>query len=306
MKSPRPAADQWNDGLTDRRRERFSKSVAHYFDANAARWLLYYERKDAVSSDCAFRAAAVLEQLDRYCPATATRRVADVGCGTGPNLARLSSLPGSGMGIDIAPRMLEFASREVAGRADWPLLRASATSLPLASGKFDAILAVGLLAYFSQPKPVLCELARILKPGGVGVVTFPNRYAWSRIAGFPRSLPMFVRISTRLRLTDILYGRGKDVHPPKRVSGEAYTRRRIEAVLDTVGLVGESITSSGFTQWPFFGIEFLPHSVRTWLGARLQKSRHRSPWRHLGFDWIVVFRTPGNTVQQQIPCMPYS
>src|SRR5262249_35807374 len=50
-----------------------------------------------------------------------------------------------------------------------------ATSLRFASGFFDAVVSMGLLEYFSGYSPVLREIARVLKPGGVAVLTVPSR-----------------------------------------------------------------------------------------------------------------------------------
>ena len=46
-------------------------------------------------------------------------------------------------------------------------------SLPFADGSFDAVLATGVLEY-SELERALPELARVLRPGGLAVVSYPN------------------------------------------------------------------------------------------------------------------------------------
>lgn len=48
-------------------------------------------------------------------------------------------------------------------------------SLPLDDAAFDAVLVAVSVQYLQHPEPVFAEFARILRPGGVLVVSFSNR-----------------------------------------------------------------------------------------------------------------------------------
>lgn len=48
-------------------------------------------------------------------------------------------------------------------------------SLPLPADAFDAVLCCVSVQYLRRPVPVLAEVARVLRPGGVVAVTFSNR-----------------------------------------------------------------------------------------------------------------------------------
>ena len=61
------------------------------------------------------------------------------------------------------------AVRENARRArlDAALALGDARALPFADGSFDVVLSGGLLEHFRDPAPVIAEMARILRPGGL-------------------------------------------------------------------------------------------------------------------------------------------
>ncbi len=40
-------------------------------------------------------------------------------------------------------------------------------TLPLASSSFDVVYSTGLLEHFHDPTPIIAEMARVLKPGGL-------------------------------------------------------------------------------------------------------------------------------------------
>ncbi len=49
------------------------------------------------------------------------------------------------------------------------------SALPLADATFDAVLCAVSVQYLQQPERVFAEVARVLRPGGLVVVTFSNR-----------------------------------------------------------------------------------------------------------------------------------
>ena len=48
-------------------------------------------------------------------------------------------------------------------------------SLPLKTGAFDAALCAVSVQYLRHPEPVFAEVARVLRPGGIFIVSFSNR-----------------------------------------------------------------------------------------------------------------------------------
>jgi ubiquinone/menaquinone biosynthesis C-methylase UbiE len=124
----------------------------------------YARQRDPDGSD-----AALIDDLLAEFPSDPD--VLDVGCGDGART--LANLPAGSVGLDISRRGLELATREV---PDARLLQGDMSALPVASGQFDAITAYH--AVFHVPREehpeVYREFARVLRPGGVVLMTLPS------------------------------------------------------------------------------------------------------------------------------------
>ena len=99
-------------------------------------------------------------------------RVLDVATGTAAVAIELArGAPGrTVVGLDQSPEMLAAGRARVerAGLADRIELRQGrAESLPFADGEFDALTFTYLLRYVDDPLATMCELARVVRPGGV-------------------------------------------------------------------------------------------------------------------------------------------
>ena len=97
--------------------------------------------------------------------------VADLGCGTGPVAAVVAPHVRQVIGVDGSAAMLKAARRrlgDAAPRVD--LRRGDLQAVPIDDASCDAALLVLALAYVPDPPAALREAARILKPGGKGVV----------------------------------------------------------------------------------------------------------------------------------------
>lgn len=103
--------------------------------------------------------------------------VADIGCGAGDDVLKLSHLVGpDGMviGVDISAPMVEEARRRMAGAPAMDFTVAPATDLPFASNSLDAIRADRVLIHVPDPEAALKEMLRVLKPGGRLCVCEPD------------------------------------------------------------------------------------------------------------------------------------
>ncbi len=108
----------------------------------------------------------------------------DAGCGTG-RFSRLLTRKGCRVrGVDASSSMLAIA-RQMArteGLAEEPSFQHVETieRLPFEDGAFDGILCSSVLEYVDSPSRCLSELSRTLKPGGVLLLTAPNRQSLLR------------------------------------------------------------------------------------------------------------------------------
>ena len=93
----------------------------------------------------------------------------EVGAGSGRLLIRLGrERPYRLFALDYAPYAIR-AVRENYGRAgvSGALLFGDARALPLRDASFDLVLSGGLLEHFRDVEPVVREMARVLRPGGL-------------------------------------------------------------------------------------------------------------------------------------------
>jgi SAM-dependent methyltransferase len=94
--------------------------------------------------------------------------IVDVGCGTGATASLLGQF-GRVVGIDFSPLALG-PCRE---RGISQLVAARAEQLPIEGGVADALVATDLIEHLDDDVAALREFRRVLKPGGVAVVTVP-------------------------------------------------------------------------------------------------------------------------------------
>ena len=126
--------------------------------------------------------------------------VLDLGCGTG-RLTQVLARLGPTVGIDASGAMLAQArQRELSA-----LVQGDAFALPFADASFDAVISLRLVFHFAEVEALLCEVARIVAPGGTIVF---DALLWS-----PRAL---------LPLDRARWGGGVFAHSPAHIEQVAH------------------------------------------------------------------------------------
>lgn len=98
-------------------------------------------------------------------------RYLEVGCGTGADsIAARDRGPCCVVGTDGSHAMVQEARR----RGLYTALVAAAESLPLADGAFEGCWAERVSQHLAAPDAALQEMMRVLKPGGMIIVTDPD------------------------------------------------------------------------------------------------------------------------------------
>lgn len=121
------------------------------------------------------RRALVDRLLDRHLAADAPLCL-DLGCGTGLMVEVLTRKGLLVVGADRRPEGL-MATRRALPQA-W-LVQTEATQLPIRDGVFDAVMLLDVLEHVDD-RSVLCEVHRVLKPGGLLLLTVPAMpWLWS-------------------------------------------------------------------------------------------------------------------------------
>lgn len=95
-------------------------------------------------------------------------RVLDVACGPGILVTAFAETAREVVGLDLTPGMLKQAEQRCAraGRTNVTLKLGSASELPFADGEFDGVVTRLSVHHFADPRPVLTEIFRVVRPGG--------------------------------------------------------------------------------------------------------------------------------------------
>jgi SAM-dependent methyltransferase len=96
------------------------------------------------------------------------RRVLDVGCGTGAMLSYLERY-GEPSGVEADEQAVELCR----SRGITAVQQADPPPLPFEDGRFDLVTALDVLEHVDDDGRLLAELRRVLRPGGVALVTVP-------------------------------------------------------------------------------------------------------------------------------------
>jgi 2-polyprenyl-3-methyl-5-hydroxy-6-metoxy-1,4-benzoquinol methylase len=101
-------------------------------------------------------------------------RLLDVGCSSGALLLVAREMGFEPEGVEISPEASD-AARRAGFRVHTGLLQEGG----YADAAFDAITLVELLEHLREPRALLAECRRILRPGGVVMATTPNGASWT-------------------------------------------------------------------------------------------------------------------------------
>jgi ubiquinone/menaquinone biosynthesis C-methylase UbiE len=107
------------------------------------------------------------------------QRVLDVACGEGYGAALLARSAQSVVGADISREAVAHARSEYASLANLSFVEAPCTRLPLADASIDLAVSFETVEHIAEQEAFLDELARVLAPGGVLLISSPNKVEYS-------------------------------------------------------------------------------------------------------------------------------
>lgn len=146
----------------------------------------------------------------QFCqPFVSGKIVLDIACGTGYGSSMLSSSGASlVIGADLSINAVKYAQEHFqTDRVYWVVMDGRA--LGFGPDTFDVIVSLETIEHISDYRRFLRELARILRPGGVLLLSTPNK-TWHEASGLPPN-PYHIYEFTPLELKEILTTYFKEV-----------------------------------------------------------------------------------------------
>lgn len=167
------------------------------------------------------RLGYVRERLDAHFGGDATslkplagKRALDVGCGAGLLSEPLARLGAAVTGIDAAPENIAAARAHAAGQALSIDYRAGEAA-QLVGECYDLVLSMEVVEHVADPAGFIATLAGLLAPGGLLILSTPNRTPLSRLAlitigetvgGIPKGTHDWNKFLTPAELTALVEG----------------------------------------------------------------------------------------------------
>ena len=118
--------------------------------------------------------------MDTYLSLQRTKRMLDLGCGSGLEALTLQKETGiPTIGIDVIPQFDSEALNQI------ELRRYDGTSIPFPDAYFDGVYSFHVLEHVENLDQLLMEVHRVLKPGGFAYFGVPNRSRLIAYFGIP-------------------------------------------------------------------------------------------------------------------------
>lgn len=154
-----------------------SADAVTYHDSLAANWEQRYQKRSFTARETVLRKCLEGRNL-------CGQIWLDAGCGTGTLSRWLAARACRVLGVDASPEMIAAATHLTesyghSGRLRFERIH-TVEHLGMLDASFDGLLCSSVLEYVANPTACLTEFARILKPGGLLLVSVPNRHSLVR------------------------------------------------------------------------------------------------------------------------------
>jgi len=105
------------------------------------------------------------------------KRILEVGAGSGRDSIELARQGAQVTVIDYVPSSLTVVAKNAAkAGVHIELVCGDGTRMPFPDDTFDVVFHQGLMEHFRDPKPLLTDNRRVLRPGGHVVIDVPQRW----------------------------------------------------------------------------------------------------------------------------------
>jgi 2-polyprenyl-6-hydroxyphenyl methylase/3-demethylubiquinone-9 3-methyltransferase len=164
--------------IVDREAEHFGGLAADWWDPNGASAMLH--KLNPV------RLCYIRDMLDQHFGLDEQglrplegKSALDVGCGAGLLAEPLARLGATVTAVDAAPELIEVAKAHAAGQG--LAIDYCTVGVEALDGQFDLITSMEVIEHVADPQVFVKDLAARLAPGGLMILSTPNKTAWSKL-----------------------------------------------------------------------------------------------------------------------------
>lgn len=217
-------------------------------------------------------------------------RVVDAACGEGYGSALLAQGAAHVTGADISPQAIAHARAAYAGRPNLAFVEASCDRLPLEDASADLFVTFETIEHITAQEAFVGEIARVLRPGGILLMSCPNKLEYSDRRGFANEF--HVKELYRDELAALLARRFPHVRwYGQRPSFFSVIAPEPKAELGELVEVGEEDPSRGapHLESPLYFLVAASRSAATigMLPATLSVLADRGDWVHRDYEKVM-------------------
>jgi 2-polyprenyl-3-methyl-5-hydroxy-6-metoxy-1,4-benzoquinol methylase len=276
-----------------------AQRVLKHFNAHAGNWEEIYGDATVRGAVIKSRHALALQWI-RELQLQANARVLEVGCGAGFLSISLVELGYAVDALDASERMVELA-RKHAGQLGTNRMRVrlgDAHALEYGDEVFSLVIALGVLPWLHSPEVALREMARVIAPAGVLIVSSDNRLALHRILD-PRFTPVLEPINLWIKRCLERQGLWWD---EQALDARGHTPAAIDRIASEAGLTKIRGQTLGFGPFSLAGRVALPDSVGLRIHRRLQSMAERgTPVIRSGGHQYMLLARKRSPARHQMP-----
>ena len=153
-------------------------SVIEHFDKLSVTrgWSRLYALADGRTYHFHVRRSRVLKLLPER-----LGRVLDIGCGPGVMTEIVLERGGVFDGLDLSTEMVREGQEKFGHLPGVTFADGNIEALDAADNSYDQVICMAVIEYLKTPDVALSEIARVLQPGGIAIITVPKRWNISRV-----------------------------------------------------------------------------------------------------------------------------
>lgn len=266
-------------------------SVDAYFATTSSFWSDLYAGDDVYAVIHQQRQAIALDWVDGLGLAQGSA-VLDIGCGAGLMSVALALRGFEVRATDTVIAMTRLTRRRAteAGVTDRLTVGlGDAHSLGFEDAAFDVVLALGVIPWLHSPGAALCEMSRVVRPGGAVIATADNRARLTYLLD-PKLNPALAPVRSAAKgVLGERVGRDHDSAP-----SHLHTLEAFERLIEDAGLEKVQARTIGYGPFTLLGRPILPKRAGVRLHRRLQTAADRGAQRlrAVGSQYLVMARKP--------------